>query len=45
MTICFPEETPEKKEKFGVGDWVDVGKGVVHEVWMGPEGCEYVIGE
>lgn len=47
MTVCYPEEDPEgrRKETFGVGSRVDVGRGVVHEVWMGKEGCEYVIGE
>jgi len=30
---------------FRVGDRVDVDAGKVHEVWMGGEGCEYVIGE
>ncbi len=30
---------------FTVGDRVDVDARKVHEVWMGVEGCEYVIGE
>lgn len=34
-----------KKETFGVGARVDVEQGRRHEVWMGGEGCEYVIGE
>lgn len=34
-----------KKETFGVGDRIDVPAGKVHEVWIGLEGCEYVIGE
>jgi hypothetical protein len=33
------------KETFGVGDRIDVEAGRRHEVWMGGEGCEYVIGE
>ena len=56
MTISYPEdgdERPEgkKKEKekekktFGVEERVDVEAGRVHEVWMGGEGCEYVVGE
>jgi hypothetical protein len=34
-----------KKETFGVGSRVDVPAGKLHEVWIGDEGCEYVIGE
>lgn len=45
LTICYPEETPEKKEVFGKGEWLDVAKGRVHEVWVGEVGCRYVIGE
>ena len=41
------EEEGEKKGKktYGVGERVDVEAGRVHEVWMGGEGCEYVVGE
>ena len=28
-----------------LGDRIDVDAGKVHEVWIGPEGCTYVIGE
>lgn len=28
-----------------MGARIDVDAGRVHEVWMGGEGCEYVIGE
>ena len=45
LTITYPKETGSKKEIFVVGDRVDVEAGRVHEVWMGNEGCEYVIGE
>lgn len=34
-----------KRETHGVGARVDVAAGVVHEVWIGGEGCGYVIGE
>jgi hypothetical protein len=34
-----------KKETFRAGERVDVPAGKVHEVWIGDEGCEYVIGE
>lgn len=45
MTITYPgDEKPEKKT-FGVVERVDVEAGRMHEVWMGREGCEYVIGE
>ena len=41
------KEKDNRKEKktFGVGERVDVEKGRVHEVWMGGEGCEYVVGD
>ncbi|PGH36505.1 hypothetical protein GX50_00692 [[Emmonsia] crescens] len=44
LTITYPQDT-SKKETFGPGARVDVPAGKVHEVWIGPEGCEYVIGE
>ncbi len=34
-----------KRETFGPGDRIDVEAGKMHEVWMGSEGCTYVIGE
>jgi len=34
-----------KEETFGPGGRVDVDAGRRHEVWMGAEGCKYVIGE
>ncbi|KAL2126902.1 hypothetical protein VTI74DRAFT_11645 [Chaetomium olivicolor] len=49
LTIAYPQETdPEQRKKkttYGVGDRIDVDAGRFHEVWMGPEGCTYVIGE
>lgn len=45
LTILYPEDERPKRETFGVGDRVDVDGGRLHEVWMGREGCEYVIGE
>lgn len=49
LTINYPEDAPRlgqvKKETFGVGERIDVPAGKVHEVWIGDEGCEYVIGE
>jgi hypothetical protein len=51
FTITYPEDNAKlhngevKKEKFGVGERIDVPAGKVHEVWIGDQGCEYVIGE
>ncbi|KAL2149896.1 hypothetical protein VTH82DRAFT_7572 [Thermothelomyces myriococcoides] len=49
LTIAYPEdpdlEQRSKKTTYGVGDRIDVEAGRVHEVWMGAEGCTYVIGE
>lgn len=45
MTITYPTEPGARKETFGVGARVDVDAKRIHEVWMGDEGCEYVIGE
>ena len=45
LTITFPQDERPKRETFGIGERVDVEAGRIHEVWMGEEGCEYVIGE
>ncbi|PSR83837.1 hypothetical protein BD289DRAFT_276378 [Coniella lustricola] len=45
LTITYPKEANAIKQTFGVGDRIDVDAGRVHEVWMGSEGCTYVIGE
>lgn len=45
LTITYPRDEKPSRETFGVGCRLDVGAGRVHEVWMGDEGCEYVIGE
>lgn len=45
LTITYPQDENPTKETFGVGGRIDVDAGKVHEVWMGKEGCEYVIGE
>jgi hypothetical protein len=51
FTITYPEDNAAshsneaKKETFGAGDRIDVPAGKLHEVWIGQEGCEYVIGE
>ena len=45
LTIMYPKDDRPVKQTFGVGDRVDVDARRTHEVWMGDEGCEYVIGE
>ncbi|KAF2650150.1 hypothetical protein K491DRAFT_609398 [Lophiostoma macrostomum CBS 122681] len=45
LTITYPKDSEPKKEIFGPGDRVDVDARRTHEVWMGDEGCTYVIGE
>ncbi|KAL8908207.1 MAG: hypothetical protein Q9207_000928 [Kuettlingeria erythrocarpa] len=45
LTITYPNEPNPEKNTYGVSDRIDVDAGRVHEVWMGPEGCQYVIGE
>jgi hypothetical protein len=45
LTITYPNEKDCEKKIYTVGDRIDVEAGRVHEVWMGPEGCTYVIGE
>ncbi|ORY67295.1 uncharacterized protein BCR38DRAFT_337972 [Pseudomassariella vexata] len=45
LTISYPEDAHPEKRTYTVGDRVDVNAGRVHEVWIGSEGCTYVIGE
>ncbi|KAK0628704.1 hypothetical protein B0T17DRAFT_490023 [Bombardia bombarda] len=53
LTIAYPDDKiqPEgskgevEKTTYGVGGRIDVDAGRVHEVWIGREGCTYVIGE
>jgi len=45
LTITYPKEPDAIKTTYGVGDRIDVDAGRTHEVWMGPEGCTYIIGE
>ncbi|ROW10115.1 hypothetical protein VMCG_01819 [Cytospora schulzeri] len=45
LIITYPKDENPTKETFGVGDRLDVDAGRLHEVWMGKEGCTYVIGE
>ncbi|KAH9830897.1 uncharacterized protein C8Q71DRAFT_783627 [Rhodofomes roseus] len=47
LTISYPEDNPDEnlKETLGPGARFDVPAGKMHEVWVGKEGCTYVIGE
>tara|TARA_R110002003_G_scaffold206_13_gene15835 strand:- start:3413 stop:3748 length:336 start_codon:yes stop_codon:yes gene_type:complete len=45
LTYTYPDEPDAKKESLGVGGRWDVDANTVHEVWVGSEGCTYVIGE
>jgi hypothetical protein len=45
LTVSYPDDAQPTKETFGVGGRLDVDAGRKHEVWVGPEGCTYVIGE
>lgn len=51
MTITYPEDNKAlyngeiRKETHAVGARIDVPAGKLHEVWIGKDGCEYVIGE
>ncbi|EON61956.1 hypothetical protein W97_01174 [Coniosporium apollinis CBS 100218] len=45
LTITYPQDPSPTKETFGPGARVDVDSHRLHEVWMGKEGCKYVIGE
>lgn len=45
LTITYPKDDHPEKKTYSVGDRIDVDAGKVHEVWMGSEGCTYVIGE
>jgi mannose-6-phosphate isomerase-like protein (cupin superfamily) len=45
LTITYPKDGDGTKTTYGVGDRIDVDADRVHEVWIGPEGCTYVIGE
>jgi hypothetical protein len=44
FTVAYPADGAAQ-ETFGPGARIDVPAEKVHEVWMGGEGCTYVIGE
>ena len=45
LTISFPEDARPEKRTYGVGERIDVEAERLHEVWIGKNGCTYVIGE
>lgn len=45
FTITYPNDPAPEKVTYGIGDRIDVDAGRIHEVWMGDQGCTYVIGE
>ncbi|RYP44019.1 hypothetical protein DL768_009472 [Monosporascus sp. mg162] len=45
LTITYPEDENPTKTTYSAGDRIDVDARRVHEVWIGNEGCTYVIGE
>lgn len=45
LTITYPQDEKPERITYGVGDRIDVDAGRQHEVWIGSEGCTYVIGE
>ncbi|KAG4443516.1 hypothetical protein IFR05_000989 [Cadophora sp. M221] len=45
LIVLFPDDEEPVKKCFGVGERVDIEAGRRHEVWIGREGCVYVIGE
>ena len=45
ITYTYPGDADARKETIGPGERWDVDAQRVHEVWVGREGCTYVIGE
>jgi hypothetical protein len=45
LTYVYPNDPDAKKETLGEGGRWDVDANKIHEVWVGKEGCTYVIGE
>lgn len=45
LTYTYPEDKEPKRVTVGPGDRWDVDANRIHEVWVGGEGCTYVIGE
>ncbi|KII93451.1 hypothetical protein PLICRDRAFT_171204 [Plicaturopsis crispa FD-325 SS-3] len=45
FTIAYPKDASPTRETHGAGARIDVDADRVHEVWIGAEGCTYVVGE
>ncbi|KAH8732651.1 hypothetical protein GQ44DRAFT_765736 [Phaeosphaeriaceae sp. PMI808] len=45
LSFTYPNDPEPTREILGVGDRWDVDANKVHQVWVGNEGCTYVIGE
>ncbi|PKS09146.1 hypothetical protein jhhlp_003760 [Lomentospora prolificans] len=45
LTITYPKDDVPEKTTHKEGERIDVDAGRTHEVWVGREGCTYVIGE
>ncbi|KAI4605208.1 uncharacterized protein J4E87_010741 [Alternaria ethzedia] len=45
ITYTYPDDPDATKETIGPGARWDVDANKVHEVWVGNQGCTYVIGE
>ncbi|KAL1297691.1 hypothetical protein AAFC00_006240 [Neodothiora populina] len=45
LTVSYPDDPSPVKETFVENGRLDVDANRRHEVWMGPTGCTYVIGE
>ncbi|KAF8426228.1 hypothetical protein EV426DRAFT_593098 [Tirmania nivea] len=44
-STCRGVEKARRIWRYGEGGRIDVDAGRIHEVWVGPKGCTYVIGE
>lgn len=45
LAILFPNDVNAQKTIMMPGDIVDIDAGRLHEVWIGPRGCQTVNGE
>jgi hypothetical protein len=45
LTITYPKDDKPTRTTYSEGARLDVEAGREHEVWIGPDGCTYVIGE
>lgn len=45
LTLWYPGAADSERRTYRPGERVDVDAGRLHEVWIGDEGCTYVIGE